>query len=695
MKHLWAILLLLVATNVNATPSLWQDVQARGATNPTESGLQHYRLLHLDEAQLLEQLAQTSSASSNNAQARTALPSISLPLPDGGFANVAVTATEVLAPDIATTYPDIKTWKVFGTDGKVISGVLDFTPAGLHVMLDMANGDTLFIDPQADGTTRQYISFRKSANLEAFRRGDWSCGIHQQPSTPSFSGAVSANTAARSVAAKAGETLHTYRIAIAATGEYTSFHGGQSTAFSSIVTTVNRINQIYERDLSIRLTLVSGTNVVYTNARTDPYNNDNAATMLSENTTVLNQVIGSNNYDIGHVLATNDGGLASVAVVCGEFKAEGATGLAEPKGDSFIIDYVSHEIGHQLGASHTFNGTRGACAGNNRENKTAYEPGSGSTIMAYTGLCNGDNLQVDSDGMMHSASIQQIQDYLHNGVGATCAAKTSLSNRIPTVSAGSDYTIPAATPFTLKGSGTDADGNTLSYSWEQLDTGSAAFVNVDLGDNALIRTHLPTSSPERTIPQMSDLVGRVQSAGEVLPVITRKENPLNFRLLARDSRGGIGYDDMRISVQNTGSAFAITEPTSTNLTKGSLQNVAWNVASTNQAPINCSAVDIAVSSDNGNTFTTLLSNTLNDGNATVTLPTTLGNNTYLRIKCSNNIFFALSATSPAQARTSNDSSSTLNVATNVLSGGGGSMPHAGLLLLGLYALLRSRKGTPL
>ncbi len=310
-------------------------------------------------------------------------------------------------------------------------------------MLDMANGDTLFIDPQVDGATRQYLSFRKSANLEAFRRGDWSCTTHQQSIAPSFSSAINANTAARSVAAKAGETLHTYRLAMAATAEYTSFHGGQNAAFSAIVTTVNRLNQIYERDLSTRLTLVSGTNVIYTNAGTDPYTNNDPLKMLSENTFALDRTLGNASYDIGHVLATNGGGLASVATVCGQYKAEGVTGLAEPKGDSFIVDYVSHEIGHQLGASHTFNGLRGSCSGNNREPATAYEPGSGSTIMAYTGLCNGDNLQVDSDAMMHSASIQQIQDYLHDSLseGASCAIKTSLSNRTPA------WRQAASTPF--------------------------------------------------------------------------------------------------------------------------------------------------------------------------------------------------------------------------------------------------------
>ncbi|MBO0613114.1 reprolysin-like metallopeptidase [Thiothrix fructosivorans] len=681
MNPLWAILPLAWVNSTHANPALWQDIQARNTTETANvTPLQHYRLLALDEAQL---------------PAQATLPTLSLPLPDGGFAQVTATPSEVLAPDIAAQHPDIQTWKVRGTDGKVISGVLDITPQGFHAMLDMANGDTLFIDPHTNGTTRQYRSFRKSANLEAFRRGDWSCTKTAHSTPPSFAPIRPTGTAARTVAAKAGETLHSYRIAMAATGEYTAFYGSQSAAYSAIVTTINRINQIYERDLAIRLVLVSGTNLVYRDATTDPYSNHNPALLLEENTAVLDKVLGNASYDIGHVLATDGGGLASVATVCGAYKAEGATGLTEPEGESFIVDYVSHEIGHQLGATHTFNGTLGACSGSNRERLTAYESGSGSSIMAYTGLCNSDNLQVDSDGMMHSASIQQIQDYLHNGSGASCAAKTSLKNSNPTANAGANYTIPAGTPFVLNGTGADVNGNTLSYSWEQVDAGTAANVNVDLGNNALIRAHLPTATPLRTIPQLSDLTGRVQSAGEVLPVTTRT---LNFRLLVRDGVGGTGYDDMHINVQNTGSAFSVTAPTTTALAAGSVQNVAWNVAGTTQLPINCSAVDIAATTDNGATFTTLLSNTPNDGNAAITLPSNLGTKTYVRVKCSDNIFFALSATNPAQARTANGGSANLTVTPNTFSsdssssGGGGSIPLEWGLLAGVYALFRLRKG---
>lgn len=688
MKHLWIAIATLLACNANAGDSLWTDIQGRGTATSTESRLQQFRLLGLDETGLKAQLSQVATYATNETQARAASPTLNLPLPDGSFAAVTATPTDILAPDIATAYPDIQTWKVFGTDGKIISGTIDITPLGFHAMLDMASGDTLFIDPRQTSTTRQYLSFSKKANWEAFRAGDWSCSTREHGATAGSSPVLPAGTAARSMAAKAGETLQTYRIAMAATGEYTDYYGSQNAAYSSIVTIINRINQVYERDLSIRLLLVSGTNIVYPDPEKDPYSNNSPTLMLSENVNNLNKVIGDANFDIGHVLATDGGGLASVATACGKYKSEGMTGLTRPEGDAFIIDYVAHELGHQIGATHTFNGIRGACFANNREALSAYEPGSGSTIMAYTGLCEGDNLQADSDSMMHSASIQQIQDYMHDGSGALCAGKISLANSNPTANAGANYTIPAGTPFILSGSGLDINGDTLSYSWEQVDAGTAAYVNVDLVNNALIRAHLPTARPVRTIPQMSDLLGRVQSAGEVLPAT---ERTLNFRLLVRDGRGGTAYDDTLITVKDTGSNFAVTSPTSTAFVGGTPQTVTWTVAGTDQPSINCSTVDIAITTDNGNTFTDLLTNTPNDGSATVTLPLSLGSKNHIRVKCSNNIFFALSATSPAKARTSNIGSSNTAVSTNS-TGGGGSAPPGWIVVGILYVLYRLRKG---
>ncbi len=497
-------------------------------------------------------------------------------------------------------------------------------------------------------------------------------------------------------AAKAGETLNTYDLAIAATAEYTTYFGSQANALSAIVTTINRVNAIYERDLSIHFNLVTGTNTIYTNASSDPYTNGDASSMIEQNQENLDDdnVLGSANYDIGHVFGVDSGGngLAVVEALCdSNSKAMGMTSSANPTGDAFDIDFVAHEIGHQVGGTHTFNGTTGSCYGN-RESSTAFEPGSGSSIMAYAGICgSSNNLQSNSDAMFHAASIAQILSYTTSGTGASCATASSLSNTNPTVNAGSDYTIPAGTPFVLTGSGSDANGDTLTYAWDQIDAGTASNMNVDKGDNALFRSHLPSSSASRTFPQMSDLVNNTASAGEYLPVTSRY---LNFRLEARDGKGGTAYDDSKITAINTGSAFAVTYPTSTSLTANTLQSVTWNVASTDQAPINCSTVNIDLSTDSGSTFATLLAGATNNGSASVTLPSTLGTKNYLRVKCTNNVFFALSATSPAKAATSDSSSSSSGVSISS-SGGGGSIPMEWLCLGGAFALYRLRQGRAL
>lgn len=692
MKYSWALLLGLLTATANADTSLWRDLQAKAAEAEPPTPLQHYRLLALDETRLTEQLANPSVLPTTQAQARAALPTLSLPLPDGGFAEVSVQPNATLAPEITADFPDMQTWRVQGIDGKVSSGAIDLTPNGFHAMLDMANGDTVFIDPAPTGTSRQYFSFRKSANRAAFQQEGWTCAQHTASARPSFATTLTQGVAARSLAARAGETLHTYRLALATTAEYTQFYGSQDSAFASLVTLVNRINQVYERDLSVRLQLVSDRRLVYTNPATDPYSNRIPGLLLEENTNNLNRVLGFNGYDIGHVLATDGGGLASVGTVCGTYKAEGMTGLSRPTGEAFIIDYVAHEIGHQLGATHTFNGMLGACFGNNRERLTAYEPGSGTTIMAYTGLCNSDNVQSNSDSMMHIMSILQIQDYLHNGEGRACAATSSLGNRNPVANAGADYVIPAATPFVLTGSGSDPDGDSLSYSWEQINAGAAANVNVDLGDNALIRAHLPAASPQRTIPAVSDLINRTQSNGEVLPVTQRL---LDFRLAVRDGKGGIAYDDTRLTVQNTGAAFAVTNPTTTTLVAGSPLTVTWNVAGTDAPPINCRTVDIAVSSDGGASFRDVLLNAPNNGAAVVTLPLNLSSRSHIRVKCSDNIFFALSVTNPAKARTSNgvdtSTTNTSSVAPLLSTGGGGGSVPLSLGLLLSYGWWRVRR----
>ncbi|WP_020396361.1 reprolysin-like metallopeptidase [Thiolinea disciformis] len=671
----------------------WQDQgelnSNDGKNTPStalDAPLQQYRQLTLDEGAFREILANLSPAQVA-ARGVDTQRSIELPLPDGSFTTVTLEATETLAPDIAAFYPDIQTWKVTGSDGKVVNGVLDFTALGFHAMLEMANGDTVFIDPQNQSGERIYTSFSKRDNAVMFR-DDWSCDAHN-PLAHQLA-ARSALTA-RLLPTQPVTHLHTYRLAVAATGEYTAKNGGSAeTAFQAIVTTINRVNQIYQRDLAIRLQLVSNTNLIYINPDEDPFDNTSLSLLMKQNQTNTDTVIGAANYDIGHVFSTVSGGRSYVGSVCSDgTKAQGASGLANPNGQTFDISYVAHELAHQFGALHTFNSKTASCGGSNHQADHAFEPGSGSTIMAYAGVCGSDNLQTEADPMFHSASITDIRNYAHFGFGASCATVTSLNNQAPMVNAGKAYAIPANTPFSLQGSATDADGDALTYSWEQIDTGDASKAEVDTGNNALIRTYLPSHSAQRSIPRLHDLMTNARAMGETLPSTSRN---LNFRLNVRDGKT-VAHSDTQLQVVDTGSTFRLTGASKT-WVPSSIETLEWEVANTNQAPISCSQVDIALTSDQGKTFTTLAKQQPNSGSATVTLPNSLGANNYVMIKCSDNIFFALSANYPAAARTatgntsagsSSSSSASTSTTANTSSGGGGSMPVG--LLIGMLALV--------
>lgn len=667
MKRFLAFAPLFLAVSSWAGDNGWQDLgmvvkqgnaqaaQSASATNAAVS-LQQYRRMSLDEGDLrsaLEQVSTSQAPATAKAQAASAeTRTIRLPLPDGSFATVTATLSEVLSPEVAAQHPEIQTWDVKGTDGKVVGGVIDFNSNGFHAMLDLANGDVVFINPQTANGKREYASLSKRINASAFEDKEWSCAVHERGSfRPELSGTssspvASSNTTKTELAsvglAGAGETRNVYDIAIAATGEFTELAGGEDKAFAAIQTTITRVDYIYKRDLSIGLKLVSGTNTVFQDPDEDGYTDGDTHAMMDENGPILDDIIGHDKYDIGHVFAADGTSRGQLESVCDDKeKAQGSTTIDNKWDanliDTFAVDYVAHEVGHQFGAPHTFT----SCQGKELDD-TAFEPGSGSTIMSYAGICeDSENLQEHSDAMFHSASIQKILNFAHLGQGfydsdgSVCASKVPLNNVNPIVKAGVDYTIPAGTPFILSGSATDANGNTLTYSWEQMNLGSA-----------YIRTRLPTTSSSRTIPQIDNLIlGQKYSFGEQL---TNSSRTWNFRLIARDGLGGIGYDDMIVRTKNTGKAFAVTSPAGVKLVPSTVQSVFWDVAGTNQTPINCSAVDIAITTDKGKTFKTLATKKPNTGSASVTLPATLGVSNYLRVKCSNNIFFALSKNNPKQ-----------------------------------------------
>ena len=569
-------------------------------------------------------------------------------MPDGGFERFSVVESPIMEPELAAKFPELKTYLGTGIDDPTASLRFSVTPKGFHAQILSADG-AMYIDPYQDGDHLHHISYARRDYMSASKE-PFTCHFNdiQQPE-PLF------NKSDVLPLISSGTQRRTYRTVIAATGEYTVFHGGTKlAAMNAIVVALNRVNGIYERDVAVRMILVANNDlVVYTDGATDPYTNNDGFAMLSQNQTNLDTVIGSAKYDIGHVFSTGGGGIAQLWGPCdNSAKAQGVTGLGSPIGDPFYIDYVAHEMGHQFGANHTFNGTAGACAGGNRNASTAYEPGSGTTIMAYAGICAPQDLQPNSDADFHGISIEEIVDFTTGNVpgfnGDVCAVKTATGNTPPTADAGPNgvpaLTVPRNTPFSLTGTASDANGDTLTYDWEEFDLGPAGAPDSPSGNAPLFRSFLPSTSRTRMFPRLTDLLNNTQTLGELLPSYTRN---LTFRLTVRDNRaggGGVNQDTIALAVSGSAGPFQVTAPnTAVTWIGNSLQTVTWNVASTNVAPVSCTNVNILLSTDGGNTFpTTVVAATPNDGSQAVTVPNIATTQARLKVACANNIFFDIS-----------------------------------------------------
>lgn len=566
---------------------------------------------------------------------------VSFPNSEGKLNKFRVFEASIMEPELQAQFPNMRSYAGQGIDNPTEIIRFSITPKGFHAMFIGTSNGTQFIDPFSKEGNIYTVYARK--NLEA-RNFDFECGVIDD----ALLGRASEETSYEARNADDG-MLRNYRLAVACTGEYAAFHGGTTAAaLAAIVVTITRVNSVYERDLSVTMTLVANNNsIIFTDAAMDPFSNNNTGALISQSQSVINSTIGSANYDIGHTFSTGAGGLAGLGVTCiNSQKASGVTGIGSPVGDSFDIDYVAHELGHQFGGPHTFNGTVGSCAGGNRSSANAFEPGSGSTIMAYGGICGSDNVQIGSDAYFHQNSINRMWSHI-TSTGACPVNRTATGNTEPVANAGANHTIPQGTPYKLDGSSsTDVDGMaTLTYTWEQYDLGPAGLPTETTSSGPLVRSFEGTSNPTRYIPRLPEILnnGGTSTTWEKLATVNRN---INFRLTVRDndaSGGQTDSDQMTATVTTAAGPFTVTSQNTSGISwdNGSTQTITWNVAGTNANGVNAANVNILLSTDGGINFDTVLaSSTPNDGSHTITVPNNVGGtNCRIMVEGDNNIFF--------------------------------------------------------
>jgi len=640
--------LLLVALIATATSSiaqnkstLWNITTKKSNRVPLESKMQlpENTLFDLNLPSLRTNLSNTPERGVNS-KSNTI---ISIPNAEGVLEKYSIYQNSSMDPALSAKYPEIKSYIGIGIDNPSATAHFSVSPLGFKSMVLAPDKSAVFIEP-ISADLKTYTVYRKSDKKQSLT--PFECSVIDQVG-PKIDGALARPNADDAI-------LRTFRLAMSCTGEYTTYFGGtKALALAAINNSITRCNGVFEKDFGARLIIIANTDlVIYTNATTDPYSA--AASMSQWNAqlqSTLTSVIGEANYDIGHLFGASGGGgnAGCIGCICTNgSKGSGITSPANgiPSGDSFDIDYVAHEIGHQMGANHTFSMS-------NEGSGVNMEPGSGSTIMGYAGITSQD-VQLNSDAYFHAVSIQQVTNNIKT---KTCQTNIATGNAIPTANAGLDYTIPKSTPFMLTGSGTDANGDALTYNWEQFDnaastaTGASSAASATRTSGPTFRSYNSTTTPVRYFPRIqSVLTGATTTAGteitvEALPSVART---MNFRLTVRDNRAGgpaNNSDDMVVTVNATAGPFTVNSPnTAVSFVGGSSQTITWAVAGTTANGVNCANVDILLSTDGGTTWNNLLASTPNDGTQAVTIPNTPGTTNRIMVKGTNHIFFDVSNT---------------------------------------------------
>ncbi|WP_312171010.1 reprolysin-like metallopeptidase [Chryseobacterium sp.] len=650
MKTKLPILLLAVAgTMVNAQWS--RTLPGKDAVRRNDNPI-YYKL---DIDQIRTQLLQAQKIGEGKAV------TIKIPTLEGKIEKFAVNSFPVVDEAMANQY-QLGSYVGKGIDdpGKYIR--FSVAPNDFQSMI-ISNGKYEFIEPASSDKTVYSIHGKSSKNGHAFV-----CSTKEDKQAV----ARMQDMMAKGAAAKSGnQKYHTLRLAMSVTGEYTNYFGGTANALAQINATLTRVNGVFEQEFNLHLNMVSAPNLIFSNPATDPYSSSEF--MCKWNYELMNVLHGAtygvsdSTYDIGHLFGASGGGGNAGCIGCigsndvsystyndcadsfgnaytynspDNYKGSGITSPADniPMGDNFDIDYVAHEIGHQLGDNHTysFNEGTGVCV----------EPGSGSTIMGYAGITGSNtDVQQHSDPYFHSVSIDQVQTNL---ASVTADIETPITNSPPVVTPmTTTYTIPKSTAFVLTASATDPDGDALTYSWEQVNSSSLAngVTKNNIGNTtsgASFRSWPATSTPTRYFPKLSTvLTGTVKNTADFEAASTVARTT-NFRVTVRDNKiGGQAQTAYATQTIVVGSAAAFTV-NATTLTPNTNSTVTWVVSGTTAAPYNVANVKIDYTYDGGDTWTVLAASVPNSGSATVFVPAALaGKSGHIRVSAIGNVFYAV------------------------------------------------------
>lgn len=576
-----------------------------------------------------------------------------LPMPDGSEKVFMVAHSPNMMAGISARYPSIKSYIGHARSNPNMKMRLSLGPNGVHAAIHSDEG-VIYMDPlegQIDLNMTYYVK-DEVIDEEIAHLG---CGTFHDTEELN-SGLSNIELASNDITGVRNENipLKTYRLAIACTGEFGGRRDSKEEVLADLNTSVNRLNMIFENELSIRMMLIDRNDeIIYIDAQSDPYiippNTGTGYFLLERNTQIINNTIGANSYDIGHIYhvgCTDVGGVAFLGSVCGEIKGGGVTCHSSTNLNFVTVSIAAHEMGHQLGAPHTFNN----CGGNESPGN-GYEPGSGSTIMSYAGLCGSNNVQSGNDDYYHVGTLEHI--YRRTRELTTCGETTDVGNHRPVaiIDMEDGFFIPISTPFLLTGDGTDSDDNTLTYSWEQYNSGPISELGMPLNNAPAFRVFYPDENKTRIFPRANNILANFNQKTEVLPTYSRD---LDFKLVVRDNNDGAGFaawDHLSFKATDQAGPFLVQFPnaSSDDLTIGQKVEVTWDVANTDASPINCQEVDIYLSlngylnSDVESDKLILLAKaTANDGRHKIIVPNVVSNQARILIRASNNIFFDVS-----------------------------------------------------